>query len=331
MKNLVIGLACIATLVFILSDPLVGQTASAEPESHLRYRQAPAASLAVFGILAVVFSVLLFRLYRNKRLLAKSLADHVDLLAARNKQLEGNNVFHQQLISIMSHDLRQPLTSMLLLGEGNMMDQMSDAQRAYVFNQISQNARASLQAMDGLVHWMKLNTVGLAYAPSTVSLKENMLAALDYNRGVANQKGIAVIDFIPESIDVLAQGEMLLFVNRNIVSNALRHTPDGGKIVVTADQEDDGSHVVVRIMDSGEGIPAHVLPNLFAKERSESAAGGSGLALIICHEMIERMNGRIWAVNNEQGGACICYSLPLARSHEPVLDSGDAPFPLKFS
>lgn len=345
MKNLVIRLACVIPLIFILCGSIIAQTAdfsaliaqvpslldSTEPESNLRFSQPSAALLTIFGVLALVFPLLFFRLYRNKRLLAQSLADHIDLLGAQNKQLEDNNAFHQKLISIISHDLRQPLSSMLLLGEGNMIGQMSDAQREYVFNQISQNARASLQAMDGLVHWMKLNTVGLAYTPSLVNLKENMLSALDYNRPVANQKGIAVIDFVPESIDLLAQSEMLLFVNRNILSNALRHTPDGGKIVVTADQDEGGDYAVVRIMDSGEGIAEDVLVNLFAKERSESAFGGSGLALIICHEMIEKMNGRIWAANNEQGGACICYSLPLVQANEDAwaIDSGT--FPLKFS
>src|SRR3546814_5213947 len=85
-------------------------------------------------------------------------------------------------ISIISHDLRLPLSSMLMLGEGGMVDRMTDSQRQYVFDQVSQNARTSLQAMDGLVHWMKLNTVGLAYTPSTVNLKEVILAALEIGR-----------------------------------------------------------------------------------------------------------------------------------------------------
>jgi len=121
-----------------------------------------------------------------------------------------------------------------------------------------------------------------------------------------------VMDFIPGTVDVLAQSEMLLFVTRNILSNALRHTPDGGRIVISAIKEEDGTNAVVRVADSGSGIPPNLLPHLFDKERADRASGGSGLALIICHEMIERMNGRIWANNNPEGGASFCYSLPLA-------------------
>src|SRR5690606_24274713 len=113
-------------------------------------------------------------------------------------------------------------------------------------------------------------------------------------------------------IDVLAQSEMLLFVARNILSNALRHTPNGGRVVISVVEDEEGNNAVIRVADSGSGIPPNLLPHLFDKERSDRASGGSGLALIICHEMIEKMNGRIWANNNPDGGASVCYTLPLA-------------------
>ncbi|MGV3762322.1 ATP-binding protein [Parapedobacter sp.] len=295
----------------------------AADEARLRSRRTLGISLGVICLLAVGFSLLVFRLYRNKRRLAKRQREINARLEEQYKQLEDNNAFHQKLISIISHDLRQPLSSMLMLGEAGMVDQMSDSQRQYVFDQVSLNARTSLQAMDGLVHWMKLNTVGLAYTPSTVNLKEVILGALAYNQLVADQKGIVVMDFIPAAMDVLAQSEMLLFVNRNILSNALRHTPNGGRIVISVVKEEESNHAMVRVADSGSGIPPNLLPRLFDKEQSERATGGSGLALIICHEMIERMNGRIWATNNPEGGASFCYSLPLAAP--PIVDAPPSP------
>src|SRR3546814_577089 len=285
----------------------------AADQARLQSRRVLGISLGAICVLAIGFSLLLFRLYRNKRRLAARQKEINTRLEEQYKRLEDNNSFHQKLISIISHDLRQPLSSMLMLGEGGMVDRMTDSQRQYVFDQVSQNARTSLQAMDGLVHWMKLNTVGLAYTPSTVNLKEVILAALAYNKMVADQKGIVVMDFIPAAIDVLAQSEMLLFVTRNILSNALRHTPNGGRIVISVIEEEGDNNAMVRVADSGSGIPPKLLPHLFDKDRSDRASDGSGLALIICHEMIERMNGRIWANNNPEGGASFCYSLPLAE------------------
>lgn len=284
----------------------------AAEEAKLQSRRLLATSMVVICLLASVGSILVLRQYRKQRKLACYLKDSNDKLEAKNLQLEDNDTFHQKLISIMSHDLRQPLSSMLMLGDGGMVEHMSDAQRQYVFDQISLSAKTSLQAMDGLVHWMKLNTIGLAYTPSVVSLRDNMLTALDYNRTVADQKGIAIMDFVPESIELLAQSEMLLFINRNILGNAIRHTPESGQIIVTANMDPEGRQVIVRISDSGGGISEEVLPKLFNKERSEMASGGSGLALIVCREMIEKMNGRIWAANNPEGGASFYYSLPVS-------------------
>jgi len=284
----------------------------AAEQSKLRSRRLLAGSLVVICLLAVVSTVLVLRQYRKQRRLGRYLKDSNDQLEAKNKQLEDNDAFHQKLISIMSHDIRQPLSSILMLNEEGMVEHMSEVQRHYVFDQIGLSAKTSLQAMDGLVHWMKLNTIGLAYTPSVVNLRDNMLGALDYNRTIADKKSIATIDFVSESIEVLAQSEMLLFVNRNIINNAVRHTPEGGQIVVTARVDHEGGQAIVRIMDSGGGIPESVLIRLFDKERSETASAGSGLALIICHEMIEKMNGRIWAANNPEGGASFYYSLPIS-------------------
>lgn len=304
---------------------LIDEAEQSADRARLQSRRMFAILLGVICLLAIGFSLLVLRLYRNKRRLAKHQEEINARLEEQYKQLEDNNAFHEKLISIISHDLRQPLSSMLMLGEGGMVDRMSDSQRQYVFDQISQNARTSLQAMDGVVHWMKLNTVGLAYTPSVVNLKEIVLAALTYNRAVADRKGIVVMDFIPPSIDVLAQSEMLLFVNRNILSNALRHTPDGGRVVITAVAEEGRNDVLIRIADSGSGIPADILPNLFDKERSDMASGGSGLALIICHEMVKKMNGSIWAQNNPDGGASFCYSLPIATRADNDATRPDPP------
>ena len=296
----------------------------AADQVRLQSRRTLGILLGVICLLAVGASLLVFRLYRNKRRLAAHQKEANARLEEQYKQLEDNNLFHQKLISIISHDLRQPLSSMLMLGEGGMVDRMTDSQRQYIFDQVSQNARTSLQAMDGLVHWMKLNTVGLAYTPSVINLKHVILAALAYNQMVADQKGIVVMDFIPSTINVLAQSEMLLFVNRNVLSNALRHTPDGGRIVISVVEDKDGGQAIVRVADSGSGIPPTLLPHLFDKERSGGASGGSGLALIVCHEMIDRMDGRIWASNNPEGGASFCYSLPLAN---PVDEDGAHAYP----
>ncbi|MCB0242922.1 MAG: ATP-binding protein, partial [Anaerolineae bacterium] len=99
----------------------------------------------------------------------------------------------------------------------------------------------------------------------------------------------------------------------NLVSNALRHTPSGGEVQVSATRA--GQWVTVQVADSGEGIAAVDLPHVFDRfyrgEKSRSrATGGSGLGLAIAHSIVEAHSGRIW-VESEQGhGACFFFTLP---------------------
>lgn len=279
--------------------------------------------LAAICVLAVVSTLLIFKQYRVKRKLAQDLKVINAKLEIQNHQLAENNVFHQKLISMLSHDLRQPFTSMLMIGA--LSDQMDKEQLQYMFNEIRYTAQESLQTMDGLLHWMKLQVIGLAYSPSVVNLKENLQEAMAFNRTLATQKGVKISDAVPATVELLAQYEMLLFINRNILHNALKHTASGGEIVITTTFAADGLSAVVRISDSGDGIPEAILPYLFAKERPEitEGRGGSGLALIICHEMIEKMNGKIWATNNPEGGASFYYSLPIGKHvNEHVVTNG---------
>ncbi|MBK1438791.1 ATP-binding protein [Parapedobacter sp. ISTM3] len=132
--------------------------------------------------------------------------------------------------------------------------------------------------------------------------------------------------FVPEMYEVKAQREMLLFVNRNIIHNAVKHAPEKGQLAITATLRDADHQITVCIADNGGGIPADVLPYLFQKDKpagqQASESRGSGLALIICHEMVSTMDGDLWAANNDDAGASFYYSLPLA-----LVDGHDADLP----
>lgn len=272
--------------------------------------------LAAICTLAVVFALLLLRLYRHKRRLVRHLAESNAKLSEKNLQFENNSEFLQKLVSIMSHDLRQPLSSILMLGHGELVEQMDAQQRLYVFDQLHQAARSSLQAMDGLVHWMKLDALGMAYSPSEVNLKESIREAVAFNQALAEKKRISIMNFISDTTQVLAQPEMLLFINRNLISNALRHTPETGRIVLISQLAANSQYIKVSISDNGDGLPEALIPQLFTKDRTmqERSHHGSGLALIICHEMITKMSGTIGAMNNPEQGATFYYELPLVHS-----------------
>jgi signal transduction histidine kinase len=99
----------------------------------------------------------------------------------------------------------------------------------------------------------------------------------------------------------------------NLLSNALRYTPQGGRVVVTAGRSKDGVQVTVE--DNGPGFDVDDIPRLFEQfyrgEQARSrATGGAGLGLAIARGIVEAHDGRIWAENVPDGGACIGFYLP---------------------
>jgi len=112
---------------------------------------------------------------------------------------------------------------------------------------------------------------------------------------------------------VPVDGQRLLQVLINLLSNAIRHTPPGGEVRVSADATQD--QVRVHVQDSGSGIPQEALPHVFDRffrvdpSRTRSS-GGSGLGLAIARQLIRAHGGEIWAENNKEPGATVSFTLP---------------------
>ena len=107
-----------------------------------------------------------------------------------------------------------------------------------------------------------------------------------------------------------------------MLSNALRHTHQGGQIAVVA-QQVDGKGVRITVQDNGEGIPIDELPHVFERfYRTDHArsrdTGGSGLGLAIARSLVEAHGGRIWAESVEGEGSTFAFSLPVSREPQPI-------------
>jgi signal transduction histidine kinase len=134
-------------------------------------------------------------------------------------------------------------------------------------------------------------------------------------RGVAQNNGLLLSSAAPDALAVLGDDNRLLQILSNLLSNAIRHTPPGGLISVTA--EADAGTVRIRVHDTGEGIPAERLPAIFNRfERGETSVpgdrGGFGLGLAIVRELVNLHHGSI-EVTSELGRATtFTVTLPAA-------------------
>lgn len=237
-----------------------------------------------------------------------------NMMAAR---LEEQQMLRRQAMADVAHELRTPL-SVLQIDLESLEDGLVEPTPEVV---------AGLQAE--VVHLNRLvedlRTLSLADAGELrIEMQPLDLAELARDvtarvQGVARERGIALAVTTPDvPLTVLGDSQRLAQVLLNLLSNALQHTPDGGRITVTAARRDAEAQIVVA--DTGEGIPAEDLPYVFARfyrarwNRVDPARaredGGSGLGLAISRSLVAAHNGRLWAESVEGEGSAFTLALP---------------------
>ena len=156
----------------------------------------------------------------------------------------------------------------------------------------------------------RLDAAPLALPPVIADTLEVLAPALE-------RKQVAIENSVPESLPAVnADSDRLIEILLNLFDNALRHTPEGGRISVSAQQ--DGAFVRVSIADTGAGIAPeereHIFDRFYRLDVSRSAeTGGSGLGLAIVRALVEAHGGTIQAGEAPDGGAEFSFTLPLAK------------------
>jgi signal transduction histidine kinase len=232
-----------------------------------------------------------------------------------DKQREELDRLRRDLIAWASHDLRTPLTSIRVRVEAlndGMIEDAASQERFY--RGILSDVLALDTLIDDLLELAQLDAGGLQLEMALSSLGELISDCLDRFQPVAEKRGIGIKATINTDVDpVRLNATKISRVLDNLLSNALRYTPQGGRVVVTAGRSKDGVQVTVE--DNGPGFDVDDIPRLFEQfyrgEQARSrATGGAGLGLAIARGIVEAHDGRIWAENVPDGGACIGFYLP---------------------
>ncbi|MCB0001474.1 MAG: HAMP domain-containing protein [Anaerolineae bacterium] len=236
------------------------------------------------------------------------------LQEADRKQRELEQL-RRDLVAWAGHDLRTPLASTRVMIDALADGLVDDPATASRYLQTSQRDIKTLSLLiDDLFNLAQMDAGGLKLERRPTAISDLISDTLESFAALAAQRDVTLGGQVETGIDpVLGDGQQIARVLSNLVSNALRHTPSGGEVQVSATRA--GQWVTVQVADSGEGIAAVDLPHVFDRfyrgEKSRSrATGGSGLGLAIAHSIVEAHSGRIW-VESEQGhGACFFFTLP---------------------
>jgi light-regulated signal transduction histidine kinase (bacteriophytochrome) len=221
------------------------------------------------------------------------------------------------LLAVVSHDLRNPLSSILLQTEVLLRPSPAeDEGRARVLRDNAERIRRSAAHMraltDDLLDLASIEahrfTLRLQSVESRGLIEEALLAASP----LAEAKRITLAVELIETPKLEVDPERILRVLSNLLGNAIKFTPEGGKINVRAERR--GDDLLIAVADTGPGIPADDLPHVFDRywKAAASSKPGSGLGLYIASGIIEAHGGKIWA-ESSAGGARFSFTLPLAR------------------
>jgi PAS domain S-box-containing protein len=224
----------------------------------------------------------------------------------------------QELLSIVSHDLRSPITGVLLSADALMKGTPTDDRRKgrkHVMR-IRRNMMQMRRMVEDLLDLGSLEKGHLSIHCAEYKLGSLLEEAVEVLEAAALDQGITLaVDAMPE-VWVRCDRERVLQVLSNLVGNALRFTPKDGRVTLSA-----GAHrgkVRIRVQDTGPGIPTVLLRNLFERERrlSDPHKKGRGLGLYICKGIVEAHGGSIWAESKEGEGASLFFTLPSVRAAE---------------
>ncbi|MCU4174179.1 sensor histidine kinase [Carboxylicivirga sp. N1Y90] len=220
------------------------------------------------------------------------------LLRNQQKQLEQLNETKDKFFSIISHDLRSPIATFQNFTEvfDVLVDNKEYDNLKQVSVQMKQSSAGIMDLVDNLFSW-GLNQKGeIPFQPKMINLHETVQTLMSVLGDMAAVKGITLNKQIDETIELVADQQMLQAIIRNLINNALKFTFKGGTVTLKAKQAN--AAVVIIVSDTGIGIHPDKIKSLFELDASKSTFGtqnekGVGLGLRLVYEFVERHNGII--------------------------------------
>ena len=247
--------------------------------------------------------------------LADSANAMIETLRLEERSRDEADAARRQVIAAVSHDLRTPLASLQLLAQALDDDLVDPATARRYVKSIGANVRALGALVDDLFEFSRLNAGDFAWTTEAVPLAGIVAEMVEAIRLEAQARRVSVHAEIPSDLHpARANPEQLGRVLANLLTNAIRHTPPDGSVLVRAHQREDAAQI--EVSDTGEGIAAADQPRIFEPfyrggDQAARTSSGSGLGLTIARTIVEAHGGRIWLAEAPTGTR-ICFTLPLA-------------------
>lgn len=227
------------------------------------------------------------------------------------------------LFASIVHEIRSPIA--IIMGFAELLEDgaagsMNDGQQRYV-SKIREGAHDIERLVNDVLDLVKLERGEFLLDPEPVAVREMAESVAEAFEAIAHKRLIELRVDVPVLPAVEADPMRLKQILYNLVSNALKFTPEGGQVVIRAARQQE--RVAFSISDTGVGIPQEALPNLFKSfYQVKPACGGSGLGLMIAKRLVEAHGGSIDVASQLRVGTTFTFTLPLGLLDSPSRATG---------
>jgi signal transduction histidine kinase len=273
-------------------------------------------------VLTVLLIIMLYTRFENKRkanehlfILNKKIVTQNKELEKLNKELKNANREKDKVFSIITHELRNPLywfqnlTEMLSL----KYMQMPPEKVQKSLGALDESAKNAFHLMDNLLHWSRSRLNRITPIITDHSLEKLIHESSRMYETILKQKNIQLIIDLPIDSFLKADADLFMCVVRNLVSNAIKYTPEHGIIKIIARLKKQ--NYIISVSDSGIGIDQKLKKSIFHSDMESTSVGlmnekGSGFGLKLWKEFVKMNKGKIWIADNIESGTCFCFTVP---------------------
>ncbi len=283
-----------------------------------------------FILILLIIVVSLIALARRNREISKLnqiLIENNIIVKEQRDQLEVANAEKDKFFSIVAHDLKNPVGSFRMTTNlfRDSFEDLTKEESKELIDMLKESSDSLFSLLENLLEWSRAQRGKINFIPVETNMRQLIEMTCFVLKHQAAVKNISLNCEVPENYNIVLDPNLVTTVIRNLVSNAIKFTPDGGSVTVGI-KEETNEYVTLFVSDTGVGIPQENIDKIFRIDSQVTTLGtnkekGTGLGLILCKEFINLHNGDIWA--ESQVGKGTTFYIKIPRNITPVVTIDD--------
>ncbi|GAB3010695.1 hypothetical protein GCM10027284_32260 [Cyclobacterium sediminis] len=264
-------------------------------------------SASILGVTMIMFALKRFILNQKRKVKEKTVA-----LLKINKDLKQTNNQKDRIIAIISHDLKNPLQSIIQTLELINSGDLTEEEIKFLRKELLKSTKNTYKMMEDILEWSSFEIKNASRKEKKIKIKDLIEDTVEILRVIAKQKSIELEVNYHENPLLNLETDRLLLIVRNLVQNAIKFTPSGGHVIVDIYSQEE--QLTLQITDNGVGISPKRLKNIFEQDIKSTYGTeqekGTGMGLHMCFQSAHKLSGKLEVQSTEGVGSTFKLVIP---------------------